>query len=316
MQKNWLILLCLLSMPSPTQSQIYLPKFDVQGHRGARGLKPENTIPAFLAALDFGVTTLELDVVITKDKQVLVSHEPWMYHGICLDADGKPIVEKDERKHNIYQLTYEQVKQYDCGSIGNPKFPEQEKMKAHKPLLSDVIVAAETHIKSYTRYEVDYNIEIKSEKELDEIFQPSPEEFSDVVFNLIDQYLPLDRVVIQSFDFRVLKYFHEKYPQVRLAALVENEKSADENLKDLGFVPSVYSPYFKLLTNQVVKDLRSKVIDSDDKKPRKMRVIPWTVNEEKDMLVLKGMGVDGFITDYPNRAAKYKLTLKIPIDRK
>ena len=292
-------------------AQVYLPKFDVQGHRGARGLKPENTIPAFLTALDYGVTTLELDVVITKDKQVVVSHEPWMFSGICLTPDGKKIADKDEKKYNIYHLTYEEVKKFDCGSIGNARFPEQEKMKVSKPLLSDVIVAAETHIKSYTRYEVDYNIEIKSEKELYGKFQLHPEEFSDLVFNLIDQYLPLDRVVIQSFDFKVLQYFHERYPQVRLAALVENEKSAEENLKELGFIPSIYSPYFKLLDNNIVKELKAKVVSSIEKKPRKMRVIPWTVNEEKDMLALKGMGVDGFITDYPNRAASYKFTLKI-----
>ncbi|MBS1557064.1 MAG: glycerophosphodiester phosphodiesterase [Bacteroidetes bacterium] len=312
---KFLFLLLTVMVPQSIDAQIYLPKFDVQGHRGARGLKPENTIPAFLTALDYGVTTLELDVVITKDKKVLVSHEPWMFSGICLTPDGNTISEKDEKRYNIYELTYEEVKKFDCGSIGNARFPEQEKMKISKPLLSDVIVAAETHIKSYTRYEVDYNIEIKSEKELYGKFQPHPEEFSDLVFNLIDQYLPLDRVVIQSFDFKVLQYFHEKYPQVRLAALVENEKSAEANLKELGFIPSIYSPYFKLLDNNTVKELKTKVVSSDEKKPRKMRVIPWTVNEEKDMLALKGMGVDGFITDYPNRAAKYKLTLRIPNDK-
>jgi len=309
-----LLFITLVLMSQYLHSQIYLPKFDVQGHRGARGLKPENTIPGFLTALDYGVTTLELDVVITKDKQVVVSHEPWMNFAICTTPEGQPITAKEEKNFNIYQLTYDQVKQFDCGAIGNPRFPEQEKMRSGKPLLSEVIVAAENHIKSYTRYEVDYNIEIKSEKELDGKFQPSPEEFSDLVFSLIDQYLPLDRVVIQSFDFRVLKYFHEKYPQVRLAALVENEKGAEENLKELGFVPSIYSPYFKLLTKEIVKELRGKVVDSTDKQQVKMRVIPWTVNEEKDMLAIKGMGVDGFITDYPNRAAKYKLTLSIKRD--
>jgi glycerophosphoryl diester phosphodiesterase len=308
---KFLFLLLTVMVPQSIDAQTYLPKFDVQGHRGARGLKPENTIPAFLTALDYGVTTLELDVVITKDKKVVVSHEPWMFSGICLTPNGNTISEKDEKRYNIYELTYEEVKKFDCGSIGNARFPEQEKIKISKPLLSDVIVAAETHIKSYTRYEVDYNIEIKSEKELYGKFQPYPEEFSDLVFNLIDQYLPLDRVVIQSSDFKVLQYFHEKYPQVRLAALVENEKSAEANLKELGFIPSIYSPYFRLLDNNTVKELKTKVVSSDEKKPRNMRVIPWTVNEEKDMLALKGMGVDGFITDYPNRAAKYKLTLKI-----
>lgn len=279
----------------------YIPKFDVQGHRGARGLRPENSIPAFLLALDSGVTTIELDVVVTKDKQVLVSHEPWMSAAICLDPAGNALQPKDERKTNIYQLTYEQVKQFDCGSLGNKNFPEQEKMSVYKPLLNDVIVAVENHIKSYASYEVDYNIEIKSTPEGDKKFHPSVEEYSDLIYNLVDQYLPLERVVIQSFDFRVLRYWHKKYPNIRLAALVENLKSIDANLNDLGFKPNIYSPYFKLLSKDKVNYLHSK----------KVRVIPWTVNEVSDMLSLKGMGVDGFITDYPNRAKKYKMTLNI-----
>ena len=309
MRIPFLLLLVLIILP--LKAQIFLPKFDVQGHRGARGLKPENTVPSFLAALDLGVTTLEMDVVITKDKQVIVSHEPWMSFEICLDINGNPFKEKDEKKFNIFQMTYEQVKLFDCGSKVHPRFLEQEKAKANKPLLSEVIIAAENHLKNFTRYEVDYNIEIKSEKELDGKYQPKPEEFSDLVYALIDQYLPLDRVVIQSFDFRVLKYWHAKYPEVRLAALVENKKSVDENLQELGFIPSIYSPDFKLLSVEVVKELHTKIADSNGRKHHKLRVIPWTVNEVSDMLVLKGMGVDGFITDYPDRANKYKLTLNI-----
>lgn len=78
----------------------------------------------------------------------------------------------------------------------------------------------------------------------DNKFHPTPKVFSDLVYNLINEYLPLDRIVIQSFDFRVLKYWHEKYPDVRLAALVENKKSIEQNLDDLGFIPSIYSPEF------------------------------------------------------------------------
>lgn len=281
--------------------QTYLPKFDVQGHRGCRGLKPENTIPAFLTALDSGVTTLEMDVVITKDRQVVISHEPWMNVNFCLDPEGKELAKKDSIKYNIYAMTYQEVSQWDCGSKGNEKFPEQEKSVQHKPLLTDAIVAIETHIKSYTKYEVDYNIEIKSLPAGDDRFHPKPEVFSKMVYELIDQYLPMDRVVIQSFDFRVLKYWHTHYPQVRLAALVENKFSLGHNLKNLGFTPFIYSPDYKLLTPEIVKECHD----------MKMRVIPWTVNDEKDMLALKGMGVDGFITDYPNRAGKYKMTLRI-----
>ncbi len=295
------LLVSLFSIVQEPLAQSYIPKFDIQGHRGGRGLMPENTIPAFLMALDSGVTTIEMDVAVTKDGQLVVSHEPWMSASICSDPSGKAFDEKSERKNNLYQLNYDQVKQWDCGSKGNINFPQQIKMNASKPLLRDVIIAVENHIKNFTRYEVDYNIEIKSMPQGDNKFHPKPEVFSDLVFNLIDQYLPLDRVVIQSFDFRVLKYWHEKYPAVRLSALVENKKSVDENLADLGFLPSIYSPYFKLIAREDVKDLHAK----------KVRVIPWTVNEPGDMLSLKGIDVDGIITDYPNRAAKFKRTLNI-----
>jgi len=295
------IFIFLLFVVGDLAAQSYIPKFDIQGHRGARGLRPENTIPAFLLALDSGVTTLEMDVAVTKDKQLVLSHEPWMAASICTDPSGKSFDEKTEQKNNIYHMTYDQVKQWDCGSKGNTRFPQQSVMNIGKPLLSDVIVAVENHIKSFTRYEVDYSIEIKTMQAGDNKFHPRPQEFSDLVFNLIDQYLPLDRIVIQSFDFRVLTYWHEKYPQVRLAALVENKKTVDENLADLGFTPSIYSPDFRSLKREDVKELHAK----------KIRVIPWTVNEPKDMLALKGMDVDGFITDYPDRAAKFKRTLNI-----
>ena len=285
-----------------TASAQYIPKFDVQGHRGARGLMPENTIPAFLMALDSGVTTIELDVVVTKDKQLILSHEPWMDASICFDSLGGTFAEKDEKKFNIYQMTLAQVRKFDCGSKVVDEFPEQQKMVATKPLLRDVIVAVENRIKSYNSYEVDYSVEIKSTPETDKKFHPSIEEYSELIYTLMDEYIPLDRLVIQSFDFRVLKYWHEKHPEIRLSALVGDNKSVDTHLELLGFVPSVYSPQYKLLDKAKVQYLHSK----------KMRVIPWTVNDTRDMLGLKGMGVDGLITDYPNRSRRFRMTLNIP----
>lgn len=279
----------------------YIPKFDLQGHRGARGLMPENTIPAFLEALNNGVTTLELDVVITKDGHVLVSHEPYMSHEMCSTSSGENIPAEEELRYNIYKMTYAETQQFDCGLKPHPGFPGQKNMMATKPLLRNVIAAAEDHIKSYTFYEVDYNIEIKSVKNDEGKFQPSVKEFSEKVFEIINQYLPWERVVIQSFDFRVLNYWHKKYPSVRLAALVENKKSVDANLKVLGFIPSIYSPDFMLLKSQsTVSALKKK----------KIRVIPWTVNKPEDMMRLKTWGVDGIITDYPNRAAELGMGLK------
>jgi len=283
-------LLILITLAA--QSQIYTPKFDVQGHRGARGMMPENTIPAFMVAIDTGVTTIEMDLAVTKDRQVVVSHEGWMSAAICLDPSGNKIDPKSEKKHNIYQMTYEQVRAYDCGSKPFERFPHQQKMKVAKPLLVDVILAVENYIKGNGLYEVDYNIEIKSDPEGDNKFHPKPQEFSDLVFDLINQYLPLDRVVIQSFDFRVLKYWHEKHPEVRLAALIENLNTIDENIKALGFRPSVYSPEFTLLSKEEIRHCHE----------LKMRVIPWTVNDKKEMEELKLWGVDGIITDYPDSA--------------
>lgn len=300
MGKQFVFIFVLFFVATSVTGQ-YIPKFDIQGHRGARGLKPENTIPGFLQAISLGVTTLELDVAITKDKQVIVSHEPWMSSDICLDSAGNAYTEKDEKKFNIYQMTYDQVLGFDCGSKENVRFPQQEKMKTSKPLLRDVIVEVERQIKSQSSYEVDYNIEIKTNREWDMKYHPGVEEFSDLVYNLVDEYLPLERVVIQSFDFRVLKYWHKKYPEIRLYALVENKKSIDANLTALGFKPAAYSPNFELLNKEQVIYLHK----------QKIRVIPWTVNEVRDILSLKGMGVDGIITDYPDRAMKYKMTLSI-----
>lgn len=277
--------------------QMEAQQVDIQGHRGARGIMPENTIPGFLYALDQGVTTLELDVVITADNKVVVSHEPWISSEICLSKEGKPL--EEGKGLNIYKMTYDQVKSYDCGSKEHTRFPEQEKIQVIKPLLGDVIKAAERHIKSHTRYEVDYNIEIKSQPSGDNLYHPSPEKFSDLVYQLIDQYLPWERVVIQSFDFRVLKYWNKKYPNVRLAALVENMKSIDTNLSNLGFKPAIYSPYYQLLSQQKVNNLRG----------RGIKVIPWTVNDATQMKKLVDWKVDGIITDYPNIAKELGLTV-------
>ena len=282
-------------------AQYSIPKFDIQGHRGARGLMPENTIPGFKLALDSGVTTIELDLAVTKDKQLVVSHEPWMSAVICTHPNGERIDPKEEKIFNIYEMTYDEVKQWDCGSVGNAKFPEQKKFDVYKPLLKDVIEAVEGHIKSFSRYEVDYNIEIKCNPKGDNIYHPAPGEFSDLVVKTLDQYLPMERIVIQSFDFRVLQYLHKTYPKIRLAVLVENVKSIDTNLGNLGFIPDVYSPAWQLLSADKVKYLHTRKPTSS-KNGKKMLVIPWTVNELKDMQELKDMGVDGIITDYPDRA--------------
>ncbi len=274
------------------QFAVKAQKVDIQGHRGARGLMPENTIPAFLRAIDEGVTTLELDVVITKDKKVVVSHEPYMSFSICKKPDGTDVNKSESKDLNIYQMTYNEVSTYDCGSRGNARFPMQEKMSVSKPLLSVMIVEIEKYIAEKGLSKVNYNIEIKSSEKGDGVYHPGVDEFSTLVYTLLTPLLPKERFTIQSFDFRVLKFWHEAFPDVSLVALVENAKGVEANLKSLGFVPDVYSPYHLLLNKKSVNLCHQKG----------MKVIPWTVNQRKTMKKLIKMGVDGIITDYPDKA--------------
>jgi glycerophosphoryl diester phosphodiesterase len=267
------------------------PSFDLQGHRGARGLLPENTWPAFEKALSLGVTTLEMDVVISKDYLVVVSHEPWFNPAICLSPQGEKLPDADTTKVLLYELNYKEISTYDCGSLGNPRFPEQKAIRVHKPLLADVIFKAETFTKTHGMAAVAYNIEIKSTPEGDGTEHPDVAVFSDLVYEQVKS-LPRERLTIQSFDFRVLRYFHQTYPDVRLAALVEESGTARERIAELGFTPPIYSPEHILLNPDEVAYLQE----------QKIKVIPWTVNDVADMERLMGWGVDGLITDYPNRA--------------
>ncbi len=299
--------LLLIGMTITAPDLLAPPAFDLQGHRGCRGLMPENTIPAFLKALDLGVTTLELDVVISKDRQVVVSHEPYFNSAFSIGPDGKPVGKSEEKSLNLYQMDYADIKRYDVGSNGNPAYPEQQKLKTYKPLLSEVIEQAEAYRKAKNLPVFSYNIELKSEPSEYNKSQPEPAAFCDLVQSIIAKQLPPervnpdrvspDRVTIQSFDFAVLKQWKQRagagnYPIVRLAALVENLRSPEKNIEELGFKPDIYSPYYKLLSQDKIARLHE----------QRIRVIPWTVNQRDDMVRLKAWGVDGLITDYPDRA--------------
>src|SRR5688572_17965270 len=169
-----LVFCVIISACTNKSSQMTTP-FDLQGHRGCRGLMPENTIPAMIKAVDLGVVTLEMDVVVTKDNQVLVSHEPYFSHEISTLANGDAIVESEERKYNIYHMRYDEVKSIDVGLKGHPRFRAQTKQKAYKPLLTDLIDSVESYIEKGNLPKVNYNIEIKSTEETDYLFHPPPD---------------------------------------------------------------------------------------------------------------------------------------------
>ena len=264
---------------------------DVQGHRGARGLLPENTIPAFLKAVDLGVTTLELDLAVTKDKELLVSHDPFMSHKFSTSPEGKEIEAHEELNHNIYQMSYDEIKTYDVGSKSQERFPDQQKFKIHKPLFKELIDAVNEHLKANQLPAVRYNIEIKSEPSGDSIYHPGPVEYSKLVYDFIAGEMDTTMLNVQSFDFRILQYFNENYPEIKLAVLIENQLSMEDNLANLGFTPEIYSCYYQLLDSSKVAWLQS----------QGMQVIPWTVNETEDIQTVLDWGVDGIISDYPNR---------------
>jgi len=269
---------------------------DLQGHRGCRGLYPENTLTGFIHALDLGVTTLEMDVVITKDKKVILSHEPWFSHLISTDSTGSSIDEENERSHAIYQMTYAETQKYDVGQKEHPWFPEQQSIPAQKPLLKAVIAKADAHAKETGRPLPHFNIETKCHPLGDGIFHPDPKEFSELLIGVLSECGIWERATVQSFDVRTLQYIHKKHPDIKLALLIENEMDPEENLNELGFTPDVYSPDYALVSPGLVAYCRE----------HQMELIPWTVNEIDKMQNLINMGVDGIISDYPNKFGKLK----------
>lgn len=273
-----------LSRPRP------LPDFDFEGHRGARGLLPENTIPSFLKALEFGVTTLEMDVVITKDHHVVLSHEPYLSSEICSKPDGTPISPSEEKSFNIYSMTFADLSRYDCGKRGHARFPQQQPQPATKPLLRDVIQSVEKACQASNLPTVFYNIETKSSREGDGVFHPHPAEFARLVYEEVKRNGILNRTIFQSFDERTLESLHAIDHNLYFCLLVENADGLEKNLARLSFKPQIYSPHYKFVTPELVADVQR----------RGMKLIVWTVNTLEEMKRLKEMGVDGIITDYPN----------------
>lgn len=265
--------------------------FDWQGHRGCRGVMPENTLPAFLKALEYPeVTTLELDLAVSKDKQLIVSHEPWFNPAICRLPGGDSIPKRDVEKYLIYNMTVDEIRTLDCGSWGNPRFSGQQKMKAHKPTLREVVEAVRAQ-RSEKASAIRWNIEIKSQSEWDGLRHPPVEEFARLVIAEIKALGIEKNANVQSFDVRALQAMHRQAPEIQLALLVENIWGFESNLNKLGFDPAIYSPYYLLISKKLVRKCRA----------RGIKLIPWTVNDVPDMRKLIHMGVDGIITDYPDR---------------
>lgn len=268
---------------------------DLQGHRGCRGLMPENTIPAMIRAIDLRVFTLELDVVISADKQVVVSHDVFFHENITTTPDGNFLTKAEAAKRLLYTMPYDSIRRYDVGLKPHPDFSRQQKIAVYKPLLSELFDSTQAYARRLGRH-IQYNIEIKSKPENDGKKHPPVDEFAQLVMGVIKSKGLEEEVTIQSFDPRALRAVRAGYPSMRTSLLINDPdlRSLDQQLDELGFVPEVYSPHFSRVSKTLVIKCREK----------NMLLVPWTVNDLQKMKELKEMGVNGIISDYPDLFAQ------------
>ena len=295
--------------------------FDIQAHRGGRDARPENTLAAFAYALELGVTTLEMDMQLTHDGHVVISHDPWLNPALARDADGRYV---QPGEYDIRSMTLAEVKSFDVG-VMNPAAGEY--YEAHGatqvsapgsriPTLAEVFDL----VISYGRADVRLNIETKSYADpLDPAHRlsPDPALFVRIVYDTVRKFGMEERVTLQSFDWRTLTAMQKLYPRIDLSALSceqpswgregcclrLNEREASPwlgglNIHDFGgnYVRAAkaigahaVSPYYMELTPALVCEAHT----------LGMRVLPWTVNSQSDMEAMLDMGIDGIITDRP-----------------
>ena len=201
-----------------------------------------------------------------------------------------PVAER--QTYRLFEMTYDGVAQFDCGSRGNPGFSRQEKMNVAKPRLRDTIDAAEAYAREHGLPPVQYNIETKSRPEWDGTFTPDPETFTRLLHTVLVETGVKARAILQSFDVRTLQIGRRLDPSWRLALLIGDEKDPGlaAHLDTLGFTPEIYSPNYHLVDADLLREAHARTI----------LVIPWTVNTLEEMQSLKDLGVDGLITDYPD----------------
>ena len=264
------------------------PAIDVQAHRGGAGLMPENTIPAMQHALDLGVNTLEFDLHLSQDGQVVVSHDSYFHPRYSTRPDGTLVQEEDPKEY-LYTMPYDSIARYDVGQRFVERWPGQEKMAVGKPLASDLIDFAE----GYAKKPVNYNIEIKSwPGEGEGTLWPEYHVFCDTCVPLLLSKNLGERLIVQCFDTRALNYMHAKWPELTLSYLTEDYDGGDIEtlLQNLDFVPQWWSPESSVVTPENVAWCHERGIG----------VVPWTEDDPAEMQRLVDCGVEAIISNYPD----------------
>jgi glycerophosphoryl diester phosphodiesterase len=282
--------------------------FDLQGHRGARGLAPENTLPAFERALDIGVTTLELDIGVTSDGVVVIHHDPYLNPAITRDAGGQWLA--GSKGPLIKTLTLAQLQAHDVGRI-NPQTPYARTFDAQQPrdgTRVPTLASLFDRVKALGANDVRFNIETKiNPGEPDGTVDA--EAMTRALLKVIEDAGMTKRVTIQSFDWRSLQLVQRIAPSIPTVCLTVQTTNNDNvqggawtaglKIADHGSVPklvkaaggAVWSPNGGALTEPLLKEAQA----------LGLKVIPWTINNPADMERLIAWGVDGIITDYPDR---------------
>ena len=257
--------------------------FDLQGHRGARGYAPENTLPGFERALALGVRTLELDVGVTRDGVVVIHHDRRLNPDVARGPDGRWIAAPGPL---IRELSFDELQRYDVGRIrpGSEyarRFPHQQPLDGTRiPSLSELF--------SMAREAVRFNIETKISPEAPNDTVP-PEAFARALVAEIRRAGTQARTTIQSFDWRTLKVVEREAPEIATSYLTEGRDSEPEKVHAAG--GRIWSPDFRDLDAGKAATARR----------LGLKVIPWTVNEPGDIARVLALGVDGLISDYPDR---------------
>ena len=264
------------------------PSIDVQAHRGGAGLMPENTIPAMQNALDLGVNTLEFDLHLSQDGQVVVSHDNYFHPRYSTRPDGTLIQEEDPKEY-LYTMPYDSIAKYDVGQRFVERWPGQVKMAVSKPLASELIDFAE----GYAKTPVNYNIEIKSwPGEGEGTLWPEYHVFCDTCVPLLLSKNLGSRLIVQCFDTRALNYMHATWPELTLSYLTEDYDGGDIEalLQNLDFIPRWWSPESSVVTPENVAWCHAHGIG----------VVPWTVDDPAEMRRLVDCGVEAIISNYPD----------------
>jgi glycerophosphoryl diester phosphodiesterase len=273
------------------------PDFYKEGHRGARGLMPENTIPSMILAIDHGANVIEVDVYLSKDGKVVIAHDPYINIDYTQLKDGQQISKDDAKKYVWHQMDYSEIRKLDVGSKFYNAFPQQKKLVAYMPLLEELIDSVESYTRANHLPGIIYNIELKTSPRYEGLGYNAPyEKVVDAVMDVVKSKNIGSRFYMQSFDIRPLKYIHEKYAQVPIGLLIDAKKKPEEALNELGFVPDIFSPHYSLVTKDLAVWCNK----------QKMKLVPWTVNSLQEMQTLITLGVNGIITDFPNLLSQIK----------